>query len=199
MKRSGTSHGACSFRMKSQIWWSRSTGELLAGACVEEGAQAMAPAGMPQFPERLGFDLPDALASDREMLADFFERVLAAVLQAEAHLDDLLFARAESLQDLGRLLAQIQIDYGFGRRSHAAVDDEVAQMRFFFFADGRFERDRLLRDAQHLADFADGQFQPPASSSVVGSRPSSCCSCRCARTSLLMVSIMCTGMRMVRA
>ena len=37
------------------------------------------------------------------------------------------------------------------------------------------------------------------SSSVVGSRPSSCCSWRCVRTSLLMVSIMCTGMRMVRA
>ena len=41
--------------------------------------------------------------------------MLAAVLQAEAHLDDLLFARAEGLQDLGGLLAQIQIDHRFGR------------------------------------------------------------------------------------
>ena len=38
-----------------------------------------------------------------------------------------------------------------------------------------------------------------ASSSVFGSRPNSCCMTRCNRTSLLMVSIMCTGMRMVRA
>ena len=39
----------------------------------------------------------------------------------------------------------------------------------------------------------------PASSSGVGSRPSTCTRWRCARTSLLIVSIMCTGMRIVRA
>ena len=38
-----------------------------------------------------------------------------------------------------------------------------------------------------------------AISSGVGSRPSSCTSWREVRMSLLMVSIMCTGMRMVRA
>ena len=39
---------------------------------------------MTQLAERFGFDLADALARDREALAHFFERVLAAVLQAEA-------------------------------------------------------------------------------------------------------------------
>ena len=38
-----------------------------------------------------------------------------------------------------------------------------------------------------------------AISSGVGSRPMSCSSWRCTRMSLLMVSTMCTGMRMVRA
>ena len=38
-----------------------------------------------------------------------------------------------------------------------------------------------------------------ASSSGVGSRPSVCTRWRCARTSLLIVSIMWTGMRIVRA
>jgi hypothetical protein len=38
-----------------------------------------------------------------------------------------------------------------------------------------------------------------AISSLVGSRPSSCTSAREVRISLFMVSIMCTGMRMVRA
>ena len=38
-----------------------------------------------------------------------------------------------------------------------------------------------------------------AISSEVGSRPSSCTRAREVRMSLLMVSIMCTGMRMVRA
>src|SRR6266566_1125336 len=44
-----------------------------------------------QLPQRLGLDLTDALAGDREALADFLERVLAAVADAEPHLDDLLF------------------------------------------------------------------------------------------------------------
>ena len=38
-----------------------------------------------------------------------------------------------------------------------------------------------------------------ATSSTVGSRPRSCSSWRWARITLLMVSTMCTGMRMVRA
>ncbi len=44
-----------------------------------------------------------------------------------------------------------------------------------------------------------GRWISSAISSGVGSRPSSCTSCFCTRSSLLMVSIMCTGMRMVRA
>ena len=38
-----------------------------------------------------------------------------------------------------------------------------------------------------------------AISSACGSRPSSCTSARDVRVSLLIVSIMCTGIRMVRA
>ena len=159
----------------------------------------MAAAGVAQFAQRLGFDLADALARDREVLADFFERVLAAVLQAEAHLDDLLFARRERLQHLRGLLPQVQIDHRVGGRDPVLVDDEIAQVRLFLFADRRLERDRLLRHAQHLAHLRHRQLHRLASSSLVGSRPSSCTICREVRISLLMVSIMCTGMRMVRA
>src|SRR5580693_7057296 len=66
---------------------------------IEERPQAMAAAGMAQLAQRLGFDLANALPRHREVLADLFERMLAAVLQTEAHLDDLLFARAERLQN----------------------------------------------------------------------------------------------------
>ena len=38
-----------------------------------------------------------------------------------------------------------------------------------------------------------------AISSIVGSRPSSCSICREMRSTLFIVSTMCTGMRMVRA
>src|SRR2546426_12599126 len=99
---------------------------------------------MPQLSERLGLDLPDALARDREALAHFFERVLAAVTDAEAHLDDLLFARRERLQHRLGLLLEIQVDHRFGRRDDLAVFDEISKMRIFLFADRRFERDRLL-------------------------------------------------------
>src|SRR5713101_437981 len=50
-----------------------------------------------------------------------------------------------------------------------------------------------------LRTLATGISMRLAISSDVGSRPSSCTSCREVRMSLLMVSIMCTGMRMVRA
>ena len=44
-----------------------------------------------------------------------------------------------------------------------------------------------------------GRWISSAISSGVGSLPYSCTSCFCTRINLLMVSIMCTGMRMVRA
>ena len=50
---------------------------------------------MAQFPQRLRFDLANAFAGDGEMLADFFERVLACVqAKTESQPDDLLFAGA---------------------------------------------------------------------------------------------------------
>src|SRR6185436_9664296 len=101
------------------------------------------------------FDLPDALAGDREALADFLERVLAAVADAEAHLDDLLFARRERLEHRLGLFLQVQVDDRLGGGDHLAILDEVAQMRIFLFANRRLERDRLLRDLQDLPDLAD--------------------------------------------
>jgi hypothetical protein len=117
---------------------------------------------MPKLSQSFGLDLTNALARDGEVLADFFERVLAPVLQAETHLDDLLFARAERLQDLCRLLAKVQVDDSFRWRRDTTIDDEVAQMRLVFFPNGGFERDRLLRDAQYFADLADWEFKAAA-------------------------------------
>jgi hypothetical protein len=50
-----------------------------------------------------------------------------------------------------------------------------------------------------LRTFSSGMESFSASSSGVGSRPISCSIWREVRTILLIVSIMCTGMRMVRA
>ena len=68
----------------------------------------MAAAGVTQLAQRLRLNLANAFARDRKILAHFFERVFASVLQTEAHLHDLLFARAQSFQNLRGLLAQIR-------------------------------------------------------------------------------------------
>src|SRR5262249_1224870 len=95
---------------------------------LEERAQLAAPRRMAQLAQRLGFDLPDPFAGDGEALADLFERVLAAVADAETHLDDFFLARRQRLEDRFGLLLQIQVDDGFGRRHDLPVFDEVPKM-----------------------------------------------------------------------
>src|SRR5262249_51818513 len=129
--------------------WART---ILRRPSLEERAQLARARRMPQLAERLCLDLADALAGDGEALADFLERVLAAVADAEPHLDHLLLARGERLEHRLGLLLEVQVDHRFGRRHHLAILDEVAEMRIFLFADRRLERDRLLRDLEHLAD-----------------------------------------------
>src|SRR5439155_19627484 len=77
--------------------------------------------------------------------------------------------------------------------------DEVAEVGIFTVSRGRLERDGLLRHLHHRANAFNGICISSAISSGVASRPKSCTSCFCTRISLLIVSIMCTGMRMVRA
>src|SRR5262245_48467135 len=99
---------------------------------------------MAEFPERLRFDLADAFAGDCEMLADLFERVLAAVRpQSEAHLDDLLLARRQGLQNFLRNFTEVDVDDGLGRVLDGLVLDEIAEVRIFLFADRSLEGDRL--------------------------------------------------------
>src|ERR1035438_1673118 len=94
---------------------------------------------MSQLAQRLGFDLANSLPGNCERLPDLFQRVLAAVFQPEAHLDDFLFAWRQRAQDLSSLVLQVHVDHRLCGRNHAAVFDEVAQMRIFLFANRRFE------------------------------------------------------------
>src|ERR1022692_1585371 len=75
---------------------------------LQKRTQPVASARVTQLPQRLRLNLPDTLPCHREILAHLFKRVLAAVFQAEPHLDDLLFARGERLQHLRGLLAKIR-------------------------------------------------------------------------------------------
>src|SRR5579862_7571667 len=110
---------------------------------------------MTQFAQRLGFDLANSLPGYLERLPNLFQRVLRAVFETEAHLDDALFARREGAQHLRGVLLEIDADNGFRGRNCLAVFNEVAEVRIFFFADRSLERDGLLRDLQDLADLGD--------------------------------------------
>src|SRR5260221_13657847 len=87
----------------------------------EKRAQLAAPRRMTQLAKRLRLDLPDPFARHREALTDFFERVLAAVADAEPHLDDFFFARRQRFQHRLGLLLQVQVDHRLGRRYHLTV------------------------------------------------------------------------------
>src|SRR5947209_2777747 len=107
---------------------------------------------MTQLAQRLCLYLADPLASDLEGLANFFERVLRTVFQSEAHLDHALFPLGQAAQHGRGLLLEIDVDNCFRRRDDGAILDEVTEMRIFFLADRRLERDGLLRDLEDLAD-----------------------------------------------
>src|SRR6266851_3006338 len=89
-------------------FWRDTGAELISRRGFEEDAELARAGGVPQLAERLGFDLADALAGEGERLSHFFERVLPAVFQPEAHLDDLFLARGERLQYCRGLLLKVK-------------------------------------------------------------------------------------------
>src|SRR6266852_8843776 len=64
-----------------------------ATSIIQKAPQLPRPARVLQFPQRLGLDLADALAGDRELLADLFERMVGVHADAEAHALHPLLAR----------------------------------------------------------------------------------------------------------
>src|SRR5690349_21544060 len=83
---------------------------------IQKASELPAPAWVLQFPERLGFDLADTLARDRELLADFLERVVGVHTDAEAHAQHTLLARGEGGEYARRRLAQVALDGGVERQ-----------------------------------------------------------------------------------
>ncbi len=113
---------------------------------------------MLQLAQRLGFDLADALARDVELLAHFFQRVVGAHLDAEAHAQHLGFARGQAVEDVLDHVAQAGLHGRFDRRGVVAVLDEVAQVAVVVVANRRFHGDRLLGDLHDLADLVLGNL-----------------------------------------
>src|SRR5215216_2173885 len=74
---------------------------------LDKAFQFFAAARMTQLAERLRFDLPDALASHFEVLADFFQRMIRALADPKALAQDLFLARRERAERIIDLPLQI--------------------------------------------------------------------------------------------
>ena len=95
---------------------------------LDEGLERPAAQRVAQLAERLGLDLADALAGDREALADFLERVLALVTDAEAQAQNLLLLGRERAEGPLHLIRQILADQVVVGRLGALVLEEVPQL-----------------------------------------------------------------------
>src|ERR1043166_6797697 len=93
---------------------------------LDECLERLDTRGVGQLAQRPPPDLAGALAGPREALAHLFERVIGLLADAEAHAQDLLFARRQRGQYLAGLLLEIQVHRRVGRREALAVLDEVA-------------------------------------------------------------------------
>src|SRR3990170_667552 len=103
--------------------------------------------------QRLGLNLPYSLASDVEVLAYFFQGVVLAIQQSEAHLQDLAFALGQHRKRVLHLILEKFTRRRVHRLGHSFVLDEVAELARLLRANRRLERHRLLSDADNPPDF----------------------------------------------
>src|SRR5207244_12256989 len=95
-----------------------------------------------------------------ELAADRFEGAGATVLEAEAQLEDAALAAREPLEHALHLLLEQLVARGIRRRERLRIGDEVPEVAVLFLADGRLERDRLLRLLEDLADLVRRDQHP---------------------------------------
>ena len=157
--------------------------------------------GVAHFAEGFGFDLPDALAGDLETDASGLLREFwLAVEEAETLDEDGSLAVGESGEYFAHLVLEDGVASGLGGGFDGGVFEEIAKLALAAVADFGLEGDGVLGNLVDLADAPQGvRPSSAASSSGVGSRPVSIMSFLAPRRTLLIVSIMWTGMRMVRA
>src|SRR6266852_1951738 len=108
---------------------------------LDERGEVTAAQGMAELAERLDLDLTDPFPRHGKPLADFLERVLAAVPRAEPQPEDFFLAGAERPQRALDLSRQVLARQGVARGFHQLVLDELPQLRVL--ADRRLERQGL--------------------------------------------------------
>jgi len=133
-----------------------------------EAAQFFTAAGVAQFTQGLGFNLPDALTGDRKILPDFFQSVLGIETDPKPFSEDFFLAAGQRAQHFQGLVFQVLFDDGVDRRQHFFVFDESSSPIGVSREMGSLAILRTLRT------LSTGRLILSAISSGVGSRPSSC-------------------------
>src|SRR6185369_9612302 len=111
---------------------------------------------MTEFSKGLRLNLPDAFPSYIEILTYFFKcSFMSAVVQTEAQANHAFFARTQSLQNVARDFSQVR-SYHSGRWTFARlVFNQVPKLGITVFANGGFQRNRILHKFACLAHFVD--------------------------------------------
>ena len=82
---------------------------------------------MPKLAKRLGLDLPDAFASDVEVLPNLFESVVRAFADPEAHPKHARLARGQGRKHLSGLLGEVRVNHRVLRTQRTLVFDEIRE------------------------------------------------------------------------
>lgn len=95
---------------------------------IQKAAQFARTAWVLELAERFGFNLANAFAGNRELLADFFQRVIRVHADTKAHAQHAFFTRCERCQNAGRCFAQVAVDRSIQRLNRVFIFDEIAKV-----------------------------------------------------------------------
>eukprot|EP00976_Prorocentrum_cordatum_P093764 1189529-Prorocentrum_minimum.AAC.4 len=108
---------------------------------------------LPELAQRLGLDLPDALACDAEDVANLLQRAHAAVIQPVAQAQHVALARRQRVEHVLQVLLEEAPRGGVLGRNHPPVLDGVLQLALLVVcAQRRLQRQRQQRRFVHSLD-----------------------------------------------
>src|SRR5215831_220406 len=122
----------------------------------QKAPQMVTAAGMLEFAESLGFDLSDTLTRHPKNLAHFLECMGYLIPQTKAHTQNTLFLRAQGMEHLVYLIAQVTVDHRLQRRSRLLVLDQRAEFSVSF-TNVIFEGHSAFCDLQGIFDLLNLQ------------------------------------------
>ena len=101
---------------------------------------------MAQLSERFCLNLTDTLSGNVKFLANLFQCSRTTIIQTKPQAQNLLLPLCQRAQNLNELFPEQRKGCRFRRYRNVVVLNEVTQMAVFLFADGSFQRYRLLRN-----------------------------------------------------